>query len=244
MIKKHTFTLAILPIFAGCASGDWAVNTWGEEYIEEGIPAEEFEDGCSASFNRFSVAFSEASLRNPDESVVGEVPAGRFELTEPGPQDLGVVSVAPGTYDRVYYTVGSETEDSVQTAGTVTCGENTVAFEWNFNPSVRYRCLADAPLEVVVPEGGQVSTQITIHGDHLFYDSLAGEGEVLRGQAIVDADADADGVVTLTELESVSVEALGYPVGTHTEIANLADFIAQLVSGVGHVDGEGHCYVD
>jgi hypothetical protein len=240
---RHLSLLSIAAL-TGCASGDWAVSAWGEEYIEEGIPAEEFVDSCSASFERFSVEFAEASLRTPEEEIVGEVPVGRFELTEPGPQDLGAVSVTPGTYDRVYYSIGSETEDSVQTAGTVTCGEDSVAFDWSFNPSVRYRCLADAPLEVVVPEGGEVATQITIHGDHLFYDSLAGEGEELRGQAIVDADADADGVVTLAELEAVSVEALGYPVGTHTEITHLADFIAQLVSGVGHVDGEGHCYVD
>ena len=240
---RHSVLFSFV-LITGCASGDWTVSTWGEEYIEEGIPAEEFADSCSATFDRFSVEFTEASLRTPEEEVVGEVAVGRFELTEPGPQELGVASVTPGTYDRVYYAVGSETEDSVQTAGTVTCGESTVAFDWSFNPSVRYRCLADAPLEVIVPEGGEVSTQITIHGDHLFYDSLAGEGESLRGQAIVDADADADGTVTLAELEAVDVAALGYPVGTHTEITNLADFIAKLVSGVGHVDGEGHCYVD
>ena len=74
--------------------------------------------------------------------------------------------------------------------------------------------------------------------------SLAGEGEELQGQAIVNADADADGTVTLEELAAVDVATIGYPVGTHTEITNLSDFIAQLVSGVGHVDGEGHCYVD
>ena len=60
----------------------------------------------------------------------------------------------------------------------------------------------------------------------------------------IDADTDSDGTVTLTELEAVDVSTLGYPVGTHTEITHLADFIALLVSGVGHVDGEGHCYVD
>ena len=237
-------TLTLCFFLAGCGTGDWSVSAWGEDYIEAGIPAEEFEDGCSASFERFSVEFSEASLRTPQEEVVGEIPVGRVELTEPGPHALGTVAVAPGTYDRVYYSIGSSSEASVQTAGTVTCGDTSVAFDWSFNPSVRYRCLADAPLEVLVPDGGEVTTQLTIHGDHLFYDSLAGEGEGLRGQAIVDADADEDGLVTLAELETVLVEGLGYPVGTHTDILHYADFLSQLVSGIGHVDGEGHCYAD
>ena len=151
-------TLTLCFFLAGCGTGDWSVSAWGEDYIEAGIPAEEFEDGCSASFERFSVEFSDASLRTPQEEVVGEIPVGRVELTEPGPHALGTVAVAPGTYDRVYYSIGSSSEASVQTAGTVTCGDTSVAFDWSFNPSVRYRCLADAPLEVLVPDGGEVTT--------------------------------------------------------------------------------------
>ena len=67
---------------------------------------------------------------------------------------------------------------------------------------------------------------------------------MVRGQAIADADADADGVVTLAELEAVPVATLGYQVGQYSEVTNLAQFVGFLTQTLGHVDGEGHCQVD
>ena len=231
----------LLPLLTDCSSGDWAVTTWGEDFIEQGIPADEFEDGCSATYDSFEVEFVSAALLQSDDTVVGEVPVGRFELTEPGPQELGAVSVGSGDYERVYYEIGSSTGDAVHVTGSLTCGKQTVSFDWTFDISNRYRCL---PLEVAVPQDGEVVTDLTIHGDHLFFDSLEDNGAVLRGQAIADADADSDGSVTLAELEAVDISGVGYPLGSFTEITTLAEFIDMQVQRVGHVDGEGHCYVE
>ena len=241
MLTNSLRFAALLPLIAACSAGDWVVTTWGEEFIEDGIAAEEFEDGCSAVYDRFEVEFISAALLDTEDSVIGDVAVGRFELTSPGPQQLGTVSVSAETYERVYYEIGSTTGDAISVAGTLTCGEDTVSFDWTFDINNRYRCL---PLEVAVPTDGEVVTDLTIHGDHLFFDSLEDEGAVLRGQAVVDADADSDGVVTMTELAAVDISGLDYPLGLYTDLTDLAGFITSQVEKVGHVDGEGHCYVD
>ena len=164
------------------------------------------------------------------------VPAGRFDLVTRS-QELGTVA-GFGHLRRVYSTGSTLAIRCRRLAGL-----GDAVSDWTFDPSVRYRCLADAPLEVVVPDGDSITTQITIHGDHLFYDSLAGEGEELQGLAIVNADADADGTVTLEELAAVDVATIGYPVGTHTEITNMADFIARS-ERCGPCGRRGHCCVD
>ena len=55
-------TLFSLVLLTGCGSGTWTVNTWGEEYIEDTIPAEIFEDGCSVTYESFEVAMSGVAL--------------------------------------------------------------------------------------------------------------------------------------------------------------------------------------
>lgn len=240
-MPKLLVLFAALPMFAGCASGEWVVTTWGEEYIEDGIPAAEFVDGCEATYDVFEVEFTSASLLTVTEELVVDVPPARIDLTDAGPHELGVFQVRADTYERVYYEIGPAGGSAVRAAGTLTCAGQSVSFDWSFEESSRYRCL---PLEVTVPSNDRAVTELTIHGDHLFFDDLDEDGGDLRGEAIVAADADADGVVTLAELESVDVASAGYGVSTYTDVTNLADFVDRLVLGVGHVDGEGHCFVD
>lgn len=233
----------LLPSFllTGCSTGDWVATTWGEAFIEDGIESGEFVDSCSATFDAFEVELTSAQLLLADETVIAEATPARIDLVQPGPHELASVSVAAGVYERVYYGIGPADGDSVRTAGSVTCGDTTVTFDWSFDRDTTYQCL---PLEIEVPADDSVTTELTIHGDHLFYDSLDEDGGDLRGQAIVDADADADGEVTMAELEAVDITGLDYPLGLYPEVTNLGDFIRQLVQGVGHIDGEGHCYVE
>jgi hypothetical protein len=67
---------------------------------------------------------------------------------------------------------------------------------------------------------------------------------VLRGQDIVDADADADGEVSQDELAAVGLAELGYDVGSWSEVTDLEAFIAALTHTLGHIDGEGHCQME
>ena len=238
---RRVLFFALSPVLTACGSGDWSVNTWGEEYIEEGIPAADFEDGCSAVFNTFEVEITQAALLDGNGEIEGEVSAGRFDVTDPGPQQLGTTSVGSTFYDSARFVIAPADSDSVHAIGSLTCGADTVTFDWSFDTATTYVC---EPEDLNIPSGGEASTQLTIHGDHFFYDGLEADDAVVRGQAIVDADANADGEVTLDELAEVDVASIGYAVGQYSDVTDLREFVTFLTRTLGHVDGEGHCQVD
>ncbi len=236
----HRFLL--IPLAVGCGgTGDWVVETWGEDYIEEGMPESVFEDGCSVVYDRFEVGVSEVALLDGDGAIAGSVPGARFEMTEPGPQTIGSVGVRATYYSTARFVVSSADDASVHASGTLTCGGADKSFDWRFDTATTYLC---EPADLTIPAGGEALTQLTIHGDHLFYDGLEDPDALVRGQAVFDADADADGAITQDELAAVSVATLGYAVGQYSEVTTLADFVSFLTQTLGHVDGEGHCQVD
>ena len=173
--------------------------------------------------------------------IEGEVSAGRFDVTDPGPQQLGTTSVGSTFYDSARFVIAPADSDSVHAIGSLTCGADTVTFDWSFDTATTYVC---EPEDLNIPSGGEASTQLTIHGDHFFYDGLEADDAVVRGQAIVDADANADGEVTLDELAEVDVASIGYAVGQYSDVTDLREFVTFLTRTLGHVDGEGHCQVD
>ena len=234
-------TLPVLSLLVACGgTGDWTATTWGEEYIEEGIPAEEFEDGCSATFSTFEVEVTEAVLLDGNGDVAADAGPGRYDVTDPGPQTMGTAAAKATFYDSARFVIAPASGDAVHAIGEVTCGGETKSFDWSFDTSTTYLC---EPEDLTLAAGGSATTELTVHGDHFFYDGLE-EDAVVRGQAIVDADADSDGEVTLAELGAIDIASLGYNVGPYSDVATLADFVTFLTRTLGHVDGEGHCQVD
>jgi hypothetical protein len=225
----------------GCGSGEWNVETRGEEYIEEEIPAEVFEDGCAVTYDTFLIDLTEASLLDGNGDSAGDVPTDVFEMTTPGPQDVGSASVDATHYSTARFRISPSNGSSVEAAGTLTCPGSTVAFDWAFETDTTYFC---EPEDLTIPAGGEATTQLTIHGDHLFYDGLENPDAVVRGVAIAEADADADGTVTLAELDAVNVAGLGYQVGQYSDVSTLGEFVTFLTQTLGHIDGEGHCHVN
>jgi hypothetical protein len=129
---------------------------------------------------------------------------------------------------------------SVHAVGAITCEGQAVDFDWAFSTDTLYLC---EPEDLTIPAGGEGVTELTVHGDHLFYDALEDPDAELRGRALVEADADLDGAVTLDELAMVPVAELGYRVGSRSEVTDLGAFVAALTRTLGHVDGEGHCQI-
>ena len=129
---------------------------------------------------------------------------------------------------------------AVYVEGTATDGTTTVSFAWGFAADVAY---ADCHSSAAPAASDEGEIQMTIHGDHLFYDDLAAEEPSLRFATLAAAD-DGDGVLTLEELAAVSgtdFQALdNYGVGD-TGIDNLRDYVTFQVGTLGHIDGEGHC---
>jgi hypothetical protein len=256
--------LAALPALSSCddaADGEGALvlEIWGEEFIEQGIPAEEFADGWSVVFDRFLVNVGQIGVAEEGATPALEVSGFQvFDLVAAdGPVAIAKVTAPAGTYGQTAYTIAPADGDSaianaaeadlqrmidggwsVFVEGTATDGTDTVTFAWGFgNATVYDPCHSGGVLE----DGGAVAVQLTIHGDHLFYDSAVSEDPALRFADIALADADDDGEVTPEELAALDIAPLPYYGVGSLDIDNLWDYIEHMTTTLGHIDGEGHC---
>jgi hypothetical protein len=252
--------LASLAACSGGGEGELKVQIYGEEYIEAGIPADEFADGWAITFDSFLISVGAVAV-----AASGAGPAveeTRFQIFDVAADSGGVGqtvaagAVPTGAYDDTRYIVapssdavaGNASADdvarmtdgglSVYVAGSATKGDEVKTFAWGFTGRTRYEACES---EAVVKAATQASVQLTIHGDHLFYDDLFSETPSVRFDLIAAADGDGDGDITQAELAAVDIRPLAnYQVGS-TGITNLWDFVEYLTSTLGHIDGEGHC---
>lgn len=209
-------------------TGTLEVRAYGEAFIEDGIGADEVSDGWRIEFERFEV-------RVQDIVVAG------VELADPDPVDvsassggegheLGSETVPVGSYTEPSFTLGR-----VEIDGSVQRGEATKTFHWTFEAPTRY---ARCETRTRVFADDTATFQITIHADHLFYDSLVAEEPELSFGAFADADADADGEITRSELEATDIGAFD---PGNEDISDLWAWLVAQHRTLGHVDGEGHC---
>jgi hypothetical protein len=215
----------------GCGEGEGTVRVtaYGEPFIEEGIPAEAMDDGWAVSFQRFAVA-----LR--DVRVAG-VPVGIpavIDVSEPSAgagHEYGSTPMREGEYGN-----GSFAIERIAVEGTANLGAVTKTFDWEFTAATAYdACQATT----TVPDGGVGTFQVTIHADHLFYDSLVSEDPAVLFQPLAETDTDADGQITQTELTAAGIGA--FDPGSEGGVQNLWDWLVAATRTIGHVDGEGHC---
>ncbi len=263
--KNHLATWLILSMVGATVTacgdddpgaGTVAVEIWGEEFIEDGIPAGELEDGWAITYDTFVVTIGAITAAEEDFA-----PAQSFDLTAPGPLAVASGPASAGAIEPVAYSLipagGSTTNVNVETtlfdtmvsegwsvyvAGNATKDGSTITFAWGFDVAVDYLgCHATG----TVPDGDTGTVQLTIHGDHLLYESLVDSEAGLRFGAIAAADADGDGEVTPAELAGVSgidFQSMdNYDVPAGSGIDNLWDYLTAQIETLGHIDGEGHC---
>jgi hypothetical protein len=261
----------ILLMSVGCAGeGRLSLTTWGEEFIEEGLPAEAFADGWSVTFSRFLVVFAEASVADDDgNTAIALDGALVVDLVPPGPVTLATAERVPARrYNAVELVVspsadavagGATAADvaimtdggwSVHVEGRATRGADEATFAWSFATATRVReCQTVGDGEgQVVRAGHDNEAQLTVHGDHLFFDDLAADDAALRFDALFDADGadgtDADDVITLEELAAVDLTTLPSDrYGNAGNAETLADFVAALSRTLVHFNGEGECSI-
>lgn len=258
------------------ASGAGTVEftSWGEEYIEQEIPATEFEDGYAVKYSKFLVLVGNIVVADdagasaasaPDFTLFNHVVAGVKPVAsfkdvpakaytkvsyETSPADAAKITLGPGVTeaDKTIMTTGKY---HLYVEGTLSKGAVSKTFKWGFGVATP---LIDCEGEkdgkevkgVVVTNGGTDTVELTIHGDHLFYDDLQSADAKLRGDAIIAADADMNGEVTQAELGMVSLVDLPanqYGTGAATGVDNLGQFITFLSRTVGHFRGEGECFI-
>lgn len=262
MLRTLLHTAPLVLLLGACDPGEdtLKVRIYGEEFIESGIPAGVFDDGWTLHFDRFLV-----SVGKVDVGETGAAPALSepdfqiFDLTQPSKgagRPVAEAIVPTGRYDDTAYIIApaadaragnASAEDvavmqaggySVYVAGSATKDGVTKRFAWGFGAVTDY--VGCESLAAVNP-GQPGDVQITIHGDHLFYDELYDPEALLLFDLVASADADNDGEITQAELLAVDLRPLpNYQVGS-TDIVDLWHFIEHQSTTIGHIDGEGFC---
>lgn len=230
---------SFLILFGACGDdesevgeGSVIVTTYGEPFIEEGIPGSEVADDWTVSFSKFEVSIDNVVVGGEDVSASETT----IELTTPSSGEghpYGTVELPAGEYTRQSFRV-----TKVDIVGTATLADESKTFSWVFDAPTTY---VDCEATTEVTEGDEASFEITIHADHLLYDSLVAEEPQLLFQALADADSDEDGDITQEELSNTDIA--GYDPGSESGIDNLWTWLERQVQTLGHVDGEGHCDV-
>lgn len=238
-VSRHIAAALILSLFAcataACGSDDddepgkVNITAYGEEYIEEGISADDMNDDWEISFDSFIVRFEEIKIGNQ---------------TFTGPKSIELAKISDGegfpvaTLDEVE---GGEHKDpefiisELTITGSATKNEVTKSFSWVFTDRVKY---SECEATIQVSGDSDADFEITVHADHLFSDSLVSSEPTLLFGPLAAADADDDGTITEDELKEAGIGA--YDVGNE-DIDNLWDFVRAQSNHLGHVNGEGHC---
>lgn len=262
-MSRRVRAVIAVAAFAACAPGEGAleVKIWGEAFIEAQIPADVFVDGWTLTYESFLVSVGEVRLAGQGAGVGAEDAQFRiFDLARPsGGAGFRVTeaTVPAGAYDDLGYAIAPSADAvagdasdadvqrmrdgglSIYVAGRAERAGVVKTFAWGFTTATRYEgCRSTA----VVGDGGAATSQITVHGDHLFYDDLFASAPDVTFDLFAAADADGDGEITRAELEAVDIRPLAnYQVGNLIEITDLWRFVAQQTTTIGHIDGEGHC---
>lgn len=251
MKTLHIITIALLTTaIAGCSDADeetpgegaYTMTAYGEAFVEDKIPAEET-DGWEIEFSRLEVNIAELSARNDDGESVEVDEVFTVDLTEDSGGEghvLTTIEDAPaGRYNDLTYRIApANGQPAIRVAGTATKDSTTKTFAWTFETDELYEnCQTSAMLD----DGGEATSELTIHADHFFYDDLESSEPNVAFDLIASADADDDGEVTLEELADVDITGeTRYQVGSR-DITDLRGFVEAQTKTLGHIDGEGHC---
>lgn len=269
-MRKWIAGLSLLGLTAcGEGSGTVTFTTYGEDFIERELPASAFADGWTVRYSKFLVMLGEVKVESHDEVAATQATAKVFDVHKPGPVVVETFTELPAKeWDHVSYAIApwphaeaanADAPDvarmkaegySVYVEGTATKGSVTKRFNWGFATNTLYAHCASPDLGagVTVPKDGEETVQLTMHGDHLFFDDLQSPEASMRFDAMAAADqlgiAGPDGEVSLEELAAVDLTELPagqYGTGGVGNVRNLRDFVTALVRTVGHFRGEGEC---
>lgn len=293
--KKHLGVIASVgAVIAACSdptsggTGTERFTTWGEEFIENEIPAGDgengFVDGWRVKYGKFLVVFHDISVADASGKVVGVLDKPRFvDNTKPGVKDLvAFPNLEAKAYSQVSYAIKPATADAVIVAGDKTDLDMMVSkglsvyvegtatkpdpndasktisktFHWGFKTQTLYNDCHSAeenglPVEGVVVTNNQTDTsELTTHGDHLYYDRLQSGDDakptMLRFDEKAAADnapiGNGDGDVSLDELCKANIDPSVYNFSGYPG-ATLGDFVISLARTIGHFRGEGECTV-
>lgn len=245
-------------IEAGIFAGDGGfVDGWSLQY-----------DKFLVNFHQIRVASSsgEVAQTAPDSYFVDHVVPGRKKLVTfsdvtAKSWDRVSYQIKPASASAEIVAGAQEDLDMMVAAGYALYIQGTASkddvvktFALGFSSGTQYdQCHAEQNGEdtagIVVTGGSDDTSELTTHGDHFFYDRLhrsAGTNiqTALRfdNLAAADDNGDADGDITLAELENQPIDVKLYDT-SGLPAANMKDFVSGLARTVGHFRGDGECAI-
>lgn len=285
-MKKALALACLLAACTGdTGSGSVRVSVSGEEASLGGYPVDlggetiAFEDGWTLQFERVLVSLTDFTLATADGDSLAPEGAVVADLHLGMPLGWEMEGVPAQRWDRVSYRIAPPGADSQLLAGTDPAVVETMrANGWSMlvegaaqhdGETVRFSlglplairndaCQSgvDGTDGIVVTNGGVTEAEVTIHLDHLFFDTYANDEASMRFEPY--AAVATGGVMTLDSLATQELaspvdragatiaDAGGAPVvydpGPLTLAErNLRGYVLAAASTVGHFNGEGHC---
>ncbi|MCG5053360.1 MAG: hypothetical protein KA712_10415 [Myxococcales bacterium] len=270
-------------------TGDLVIRVSGEGAAKQGYPFVKndatiaFIDGWSVRFTKFLIALAEPTLATSDgERANADPRAVVADLHKGDPVMIAFEALAARRWDRFGFKVvpppldarplnDVATDDIARMAqggfnywieGNARRGEEAYSFAWGLrNPTRNANCTngLDGTDGFVVRPNTTTEGEITVHVDHLFWDTLGGERANLR----FDAMAGAAGDDTHITFEELGLQSLANPRGPNglavTDTAgaplaynpgsvplaapHLAAFMLASAASQAHVNGLGLCTV-
>ncbi|MEO5729896.1 MAG: hypothetical protein ABI134_24240, partial [Byssovorax sp.] len=154
--------------------------------------------------------------------------------------------------DSAHPTFETNRARSVYVRGQATRDTTTKRFDWSFGAPYWLRgCVGAGGVgfasDVVLTSGAELPLPVIIHGEELFRESRSDESP-LRFDALADADADGDQMITLEELAGApdpSIEADAGVTSVGGGAPSLEDLISwRLVPRMIHLRDSGPCLGD
>jgi hypothetical protein len=293
-VRAALFVLSALSVIAcsdptSTGRGTEQFTTWGEEFVEGGIPAGDgtsgFVDGWTVKYTKFLLNFHDIAVADAAGHVVAKLDKPRFvDNVKAGEKELVTFrDLEAQGYTQVTYEIkpavaseeivgGADPADlemmvsegfSLYAAGEARKPDpdddrNTIikTFHWGFKTQTSYRDCHVAEENgvstygVVVTNNQTDVSQLTTHGDHLYYDSLqSGDNAkptLIRFDEKAAADAapkgDGDGEITLQELCKANIDPSLYNT-SGLPGATIGDFVISLARTIGHFRHEGECTI-
>jgi len=264
-------------------AGALVVHISGEQAAQTGYPVGSgdaeiaFADGWTLEFHKILVSLTGFELQTASGDAAHLKPEPSVaDLHSGEPVLWSFPSVPARRWDRVSYRYAPPTEssrhaDEVDAAdvelmqsegysfyieGTAHKDDQQVELHWGFPFTVQLsECKSgtDGTDGLVVRDSTQNTAQVTVHLDHLFFDSWATEEPALRFDALA-AVAPDNGPLTLdalarqdnlSDLRGKDGKPLGlaYDPGSDFKPVpkNLEQYVIAAATTTGHWNGEGHC---
>ena len=233
---RTIIAMSFVSSLAACTDaepGAITATAYGEDFIEDGIPADVFSDGWAIEFDKFLVSVGDPEAKAGERGAeVGDDGMYIVDLAQPSGGEgyaLATFEAPAGHYDHYGYriapsagavAVNAAERDatamiaagySIWLQGRATKEGVTRTIDWGFGLELTLaRCEVDERID-----GNEVAMQSTIHADHFFYDDAVSPEPQVAFQLVADSDANGDGAVTMAELTATDIRGeTRYQVGS------------------------------